>query len=175
MKTPVIKGQNFRLRPFRQSDCASLVARLNDKAIHRYTLNIPYPYSLKDAKEWIAKQLAVPAEGSDNKLTWAIEVDGQVAGEINLHRIVPNHQAKFGYWLAKEYWGQGIMTEAVSLVSKYATQKLRLRRLDAEVIVGNLASRRVLEKNGFKLEGLMRKQARKNGRLLDAWLLARVK
>ena len=89
--------------------------------------------------------------------------------------IVLGHKARFGYWLAKEHWGQGIMTEAVALVSQYASKKLRLRRLDAEVIVGNLASRRVLEKNGFKLEGLMRKQARKNGRLLDAWLLARVK
>ncbi len=174
MKAPILKGRNFRLRPFRQSDCASLVARLNDKAIHRYTLNIPYPYSLKDAKDFISKQSTVSGRQTE-KLVWAIEAGGQSVGGIDLRGIVLGHKARFGYWLAKEHWGQGIMTEAVALVSQYASKKLRLRRLDAEVIVGNLASRRVLEKNGFKLEGLMRKQARKNGRLLDAWLLARVK
>ena len=174
MKAPILKGRNFRLRPFRQSDCAFLVACLNDKAIHRYTLNIPYPYSLKDAKEWIGRQLPASDRQTD-QLVWAIEVNSQVAGAIDLRGIALNHKARFGYWLAKEHWGQGIMTEAVGLVSQYASNKLRLRRLDAQVIVGNLASRRVLEKNGFKLEGLMRKQARKNGRLLDAWLLARVK
>jgi RimJ/RimL family protein N-acetyltransferase len=76
--------------------------------------------------------------------------------------------------LGRKYWGQGIMTEAVKLVTKYAFEKLGLKRVYANVFWGNKQSARVLEKNGFKLEGRLKKYAKKGNKFLDAILFAKV-
>ncbi|MGH9968651.1 MAG: GNAT family N-acetyltransferase [Pyrinomonadaceae bacterium] len=78
------------------------------------------------------------------------------------------HMGEIGYWLAQPYWGQGIMTAAVRDYVRYAFDELRLLRLTAHVLEFNAGSARVLEKNGFKLEGRLRKHIRKDGELLDA-------
>ncbi|MGH9880451.1 MAG: GNAT family N-acetyltransferase, partial [Pyrinomonadaceae bacterium] len=77
------------------------------------------------------------------------------------------HRVEFGYWLARPYWGQGIMTDAVRVFVRYAFSELGLLRLTAHVFESNIASARVLEKNGFKLEGHLREHFIKDGKLID--------
>ena len=104
---------------------------------------------------------------------FAIAVDGSVVGAIGLHHIETNHKCELGYWLGRAYWGRGIVTAAVQLVTAHAFEKLHLQRVYAKVFPYNPTSMRVLEKAGFTLEGIMKKSHKKDGKLLDEHLYAK--
>ena len=127
-------------------------------------------FLLKEAKKWIAKNKGV----NKNELNFAVEIKGQVVGGIGLMDIKP-HKAEIGYWLARKYWSEGIMTEAVRLVTGFAFKKLKLKRVYAHVFSRNKPSQRVLEKNKYKREGLMKKYHLKDGKLFDAIIYARTR
>ena len=171
---PTIKSSLFALRPFRKGDEKSLQENINHKDIYRYTLRIPYPYTLRHAKEFVKSCLLAYKKKDAAELRFAIDVNGGVVGGIGL-REIDGHKAEIGYWLAKKDWGRGIMTAAVKLVSNYGFRQMRLRRVYAMVSAKNKASARVLEKAGFRFEGLLRKLYKKDGKLIDAMSHAKVK
>ena len=102
-------------------------------------------------------------------------IDGEVVGCVSLEQIIKNHQAELGYWLAEKYWRQGIMTKAVGQMGNYGFNKLGLKRIYAYVFPANQASAKVLLNNGFNKEGLLRKNAIKNGQPVDDYLFAKVR
>jgi RimJ/RimL family protein N-acetyltransferase len=111
------------------------------------------------------------------KPTWVnfiIEIDGRAVGSIALVKI-SGHKAEIGYWLARSYWGKGIMTSAVMKITAFAYGRLKLRRLYALVFTHNKASMRVLQKAGFKLEGKLIKNVSKGKILLDEYIFSRVR
>ncbi|MFA5318458.1 MAG: GNAT family protein [Patescibacteria group bacterium] len=175
MKIPTIKTKNFILRPFVARDAAAVAKNANDKAIGRNTTSIPYPYSLADAKEWLKKVAVRNKQCNPDTINFAIDINGEAAGSISLMKIQEGHKAEIGYWLGKEYRGGGIMGAAVAEIVKYGFKELKLRRIYGHVFTFNKISKKVLEKNGFKLEGILKKYARKNGRFIDVYLLAKVK
>ncbi len=168
-----LKGSQFTLRPFRMSDLESLVEHINDRTIARYTLRIPYPYTSLDGKDFLRKQ--TQRHKKKESLIFAIAVEGEAVGGIGLHKIEKRHKAELGYWLGREYWGQGMMTEAVHLVTTYAFEELHLKRVCAKVFPFNAASARVLEKAGYTYEGCLRKNVMKNGKVLDELVYAKVR
>lgn len=82
--------------------------------------------------------------------------------------------AEIGYWLGEPFWGRGLMTGAVGAFAGHAFETFRLRRLYARVLEWNPASMRVLEKNGFALEGRLRRSAIKDGEIADELLYAKL-
>ena len=94
----------------------------------------------------------------------------QLIGSCSLNEIllVPNLMSCFiGYSLDPSYQGKGIMTQAVGLVCEYGFRVLHLHRIEAGVMPRNIASQRVLEKNGFIREGLAKKNVHINGQWED--------
>jgi RimJ/RimL family protein N-acetyltransferase len=87
---------------------------------------------------------------------------------------VNRRSAEIGYWLGAEYLGRGIATEAVTLVTDWAFDAHGLLRVFAQPFAENLASRKVLEKAAYELEGTMRRSAIKNGKVRDQCLYARL-
>ncbi len=170
----VIHSKRFILRPFKKGDEKSLMKNINNRIIARNTLRIPYPYKLKDARWWIDHNLELNKKKKKHEINFAVEINGEVVGGIGLDKIY-DHCAEIGYWLGKKYWGQGIMTEAVKLVTKYAFEKLGLRRIYAFVFLFNKASAAVLKNAGFKYEGKLRKHVKKDNKFLDDLLFAKVK
>ncbi|HLM83672.1 MAG TPA: GNAT family N-acetyltransferase [Candidatus Bathyarchaeia archaeon] len=170
-----IKNKKFILRPFRMSDAKSVAFHVNDKAIIRNLSNLPYPYSLKDAKDWLKTKAGDYRQKEPAEIVFAIEIDGEAVGSIGLHKIVRGHKAELGYWLGKKYWGGGVMSDAVNKVVDFGFKKLNLRRIYAKVYSFNKGSMRVLEKNGFKFEGIAIKEAKKRNRFIDAHIFAKVK
>ena len=146
------------LTEFRPSDAESLVKFLNDRDIYDRTLRIPYPYTASDAEKWLGVAEKATRENGQ-PVHWAIRQQGQVIGGIGLDGFVigRSHRAEIGYWLAKPYWGKGIMTAAVKSVCRHAFENLGVVRIHAHVHSFNAASGRVLEKCGFEQEGYLRK------------------
>jgi RimJ/RimL family protein N-acetyltransferase len=158
------------LRSWQASDLESLVRYANNRNIW---LNLrdrfPHPYTLADAEAYIASVMARPVQTS-----FGIVVDGVVGGNISLHpgTDIERISAELGYWLGRPFWGRGIITEAVQATTRYGFEELKLRRVFSVPLARNVASARVLEKCGFVPEGLMRRSAIKDGRILDQHLFA---
>ncbi len=170
----IIKAKKFILRPYRSGDEESLRRNINNKKIYRYTSHIPYPYTRKHAQDWIGKNVKRAKKQKPESINFVIDLKGEVAGGIGFSKI-DDHKAEIGYWLGEKYWNQGIMTDAVKLITKFGFENLKLARIFAKVYLPNKASKKVLEKAGFKLEGILRKETKKDDKLIDVYLLAKVR
>lgn len=123
---------------------------------------LPYPYTVEDADWWL--NMVSGQEGKDG-IFRSIRVDGEIVGNISVERKadVYRRDAEIGYLLNRDQWSKGVMTQAVEQICKIAFEELDLLRITGLVYEPNAASRRVLEKNGFVLEGIMRNAVTKGG------------
>ncbi|MEA1937472.1 MAG: GNAT family protein [Patescibacteria group bacterium] len=175
MQQPTIKTKHFILRPFKMSDAESVAENVNNKNIYRHMLVIPYPYTIKDAKQWLRKVINNNRKKIPENAVFAIEIDGQAVGSISINKIEQEHKAEIGYWLGEKYQGKGIMTQAIKEITKYGFRELKLCRLYAQVFSFNEGSMRVLEKNGYKFEGTLKKEVKKDNKFLDCCLFAKTR
>ncbi|MEP6635488.1 MAG: GNAT family protein [Acidobacteriota bacterium] len=159
------------------TDKAALLEHLRTRDVYQTTLNIPHPYTEADADWWIQRRIAHRARVGREVSLAIREGQGKLIGVVSADNLDPGntHKAEIGYWLAKPFWGKGIMTDAVGTFVRYAFEQLQLLRLTAHVFEFNVGSARVLERNGFKLEGRLRRHFRKDGELLDARLYGLLK
>lgn len=168
----VLEGQRCRVRQWLKTDAESLAEFANNINIARNLRDrFPHPYSLKDARAFLKH--AVSAKDPSNL---AIETHGVAAGAIGYvqGRDVERYSAEIGYWLAEPYWGQGIVTEAVELVTRHAFEEMNLLRLFALPFADNAGSVRVLEKAGYACEGRLRASSVKYGEARDQFMFARI-
>lgn len=165
------------ISPFRLSDQSALREHLSSKEIYDTTLTIPHPFLESHAEAWLQKR--IEHAGRQEKLVaFAIrDADDNLIGGVGSDSLElgTSHRAEISYWLGVRFWGLGIMTDAVRAYVGYAFSELGLLRLTAHTFEFNVGSSRVLEKNGFKLEGLLRKHFRKDAELLDARLYGLLK
>ena len=168
----ILKSRRFILRPYRKGDEPSLIKNINHKSVSRYLKRVPYPYTKKDAAAWLRRLRTYTK--TKTAVPFAIDINGKVIGGIGLENI-EGHKAEIGYWLGKKYWGKGIMTEAVKLITNFAFKRLKLKRVYGTIFSPNKASARVLEKNGYKLEGILRKHYHKDGKIYDGLMYAKIK
>jgi len=160
------------LREWKPEDAPELTAAINNKKVlDNLRDGIPYPYTKKDADEFISGTLSAE---KDSQYAFAITYDGNVIGSIGVFRKENVHRltAELGYYIAEPYWGKGIMTEAVKRICAYIFENTNIVRIFAEPYARNAASCRVLEKAGFQFEGTLRQNAVKNGKSLDMRLYA---
>ena len=165
----------IQIRKWALSDAGALAAALsNKKILDNLRDGLPYPYTQQDAREYISAMLAAD---EDETFAFAVTADGKVIGSIGAFRQGNIHRqtAELGYYIAEEYWGQGIMTEAVRQLCEHVFAHTDILRIYAEPFAYNSASCRVLEKAGFQYEGTLRCNAVKNGKVLDMKLYARLK
>lgn len=156
-----------RIRKWELSDAKDLAAALSNKKVQDNLRDgLPYPYTEQDGKEFISAMLSAD---ENETFAFAITVDNTVIGSIGIFRQENIHRqtAELGYYIAEEYWGKGIMTEAVRQICEYVFRESDIIRIYAEPFVYNIASCRVLEKAGFQYEGTLRSNAVKNGKVMD--------
>ena len=167
-----IAGPRCTLRPFADADIPVLAPLLNNYNVSRNLSSVPYPYTDMDAKAWFERYL----EAAKNSWSLAIEAGGALVGAVGGRRLETIHCRciEFGYWLGEPFWGQGLATEAVGLFCGFLAQQPELDRLQANVYGWNPASARVLEKNGFVLEGRRPRGVCKDGQVTDLLLYGRV-
>jgi ribosomal-protein-alanine N-acetyltransferase len=107
-------------------------------------------------------------------LPFVIEVDGQIAGQLNVANILYGSvsSAVIGYWVVPEVAGRGVTPTAVALVTDYLFGALGLHRAEIDIRPENVASLRVVEKLGFRYEGLKRNYIHINGAWRDHFVFA---
>jgi len=160
------------LREWTLLDAPALAEAINNKKIlDNLRDGLPFPYTEKDAEEFISSVLSCD---KNSNFVFAILYTDRVIGSIgvyrkdNIHRIA----AELGYYIAEPYWGKGIMTRAVRRICDYVFENTDIIRIFAEPFAHNAASCRVLEKAGFRFEGVLRKNAVKNGQVIDMKMYA---
>ena len=167
-----IRIRDFLIREWRRGDEHSLVRHANNRNVWRHLRDIfPHPYTLDDAKRWIAHAAKSPTTD------FAIVVDGEAAGGIGFvpQGDIARRSAEIGYWLGEAHWGQGIATGAVRAISDYIFANFDVCRIYASVFESNPASSHVLEKAGYSCEGRLRRAVTKDGVTMDALIYALVK
>ncbi len=153
----VIEGERIILRKLKLSDVQDICENLQNKEMVKWTLNIPWPYKKQDAIKWIRKSQYRLKNKEEYTFGIILKTTTKLIGSISLmHVDYKNKNAEIGYWLGKKYWGQGFMTESVKLILKFAFGKLKLHRVYANLFEENIASKKVLKKCGFRLEGRIR-------------------
>lgn len=158
------------IRSYRKGDEAAIVHHANNRNVWRnLTDRFPHPYTFEDARRWIASAAAQQPETH-----FAITIHDEVVGGIGLELKDGNfrHTAEIGYWLGEEFWGRGIVTEAVRALTDWGFANLDVARIYAGVYDYNMASMRVLEKAGYTFEGRLRKHITKDGRTFDDLIYA---
>jgi RimJ/RimL family protein N-acetyltransferase len=169
-RLPLIDG-SLVVREWREADAEPVAVQANDRRVWLGLRDaFPHPYSVDDGRAFIARALAMSP-----RTFFAIEVAGGVAGGIGyvLHDDVERVGAEIGYWLGHGFWGRGIATRALRLVTHHAfSTHPELRRLYALPYSANPASARVLEKTGYLREGVLRQSAIKDGVVHDQFMYA---
>jgi ribosomal-protein-alanine N-acetyltransferase len=156
------------IRLWKPEDAAPLAAICNNKKIW---LNVrdtfPHPYTVTNAVEWISFTL-----NQQPIRNMAIVYKGNIAGSIGVmvKEDVYRKSIEIGYFLGEQYWGKGIATTAVGLLLEYIKSNFDVIRIYAEVFGHNASSMKVLEKNGFHLEGIRKKAVIKNNEIMDDYV-----
>ena len=163
-----LENERIRLRRLRISDVDDIVENINHKDIAKWTLNIPHPYLKQDAINFILFQRRRFRAGTFFVYGIELKSTRKVIGLIGLSQTDrKNKKSMLGYWVGKKYWNNGIATEAVRIILNFGFQELKLNRISAKTFCDAKSSQRVLEKNGFKLEGVLRKSLFKRNRYHD--------
>lgn len=173
---PVLQTKRLRLRPITPADAEDLQRAASEREVAEAMISLPHPYPEGEAERYIARQAADFA--AETAVAFALEprTAPKLGGVVEIRAIEPAHcQAELSFWLAAELWGQGYMSEALGPVLRYGFENLNLNRLYAYHMVRNPGSGRVLQKNGFVQEGLLRQRVYKAGVFEDVkiWAILR--
>jgi [ribosomal protein S5]-alanine N-acetyltransferase len=166
---PTLVGTRCTLRPLRADDAASLQRHADDPAV-AYNLfdGFPQPYTLETAQAWCTHEHLEPRFA--HVLGVVVERD-EVAGCIS---VTPQQglfgcSAVVGYWLGQAYWGRGVTSEALALMSAWAWEALPgVTRLWMPIYARNAGSQGVARRAGYRIEGRMALAILKGGRAIDA-------
>ena len=167
----IIIDDRIRLRRWQMADLDALVHHADDEQVSRGTSDrFPFPYTPADGEAFLSGRV-IDLSGP----VFAIEIDGEASGGIGARRLEGERAigAEIGYWLGRAHWGRGVMTRVVSVFAPWSIEALGISRLQATVLGFNLGSARVLEKNGFVEEGVLRRAVRKRGQIHDLRVFGR--
>ena len=159
---------NATLRPFNASDSKSIAYHANNRLVWQNLKDrFPFPYNEADAIQFIQM-----VSNSQPVTDFAIDVNGEAIGAagIIIKDDIFRGNGEIGYWIGHEYWGKGIGTTVVSELLRMALNEHKLYRVYAQVFEKNIASSRVLEKNGFIKEAILANAIVKDGSRMNLYV-----
>jgi RimJ/RimL family protein N-acetyltransferase len=165
---PTLITQRLALRELQLGDAAAIAAGAGDPRVARFLIQVPSPYPIALARRWVDARIAWWESGRGATLAITRRsATHELLGTVSLRRFARDRRAELGYWLAASAWGYGYATEAACSLVDFGFRELALARVYAQVLVGNSASMRVLEKLGMVSEGTLRQHVKKARRLQD--------
>ena len=166
---PTLETERLILNRPTENDLGDLILHLNsDNVFSENTLNIPFPYQNENAEFWIHELVNKGFEEKKN-FTFAIreKENPKLIGAIGIHLDKLHLKAEIGYWIGKEFWNKGFVTEAVREIIRFGFQDLGLNKIYATHFPHNPASGKIMQNCGMKLEATLKQEYFKNGKHLD--------
>lgn len=162
------------LEKWKKEDAYDLMRICNETDRTYLSNRLPYPYTEENAGWWL--NMVSESEGKRG-IFRSVRVDGEIVGNITVEQKedVFVKDAELGYLLLPDMWSKGIMSEAVRRICEIAFKELDVVRITGQVYEPNAASRRVLEKNGFELEGILKKAVFKEGKIWNLCVYGKTK
>lgn len=171
---PEIKVSKYLLRKAQKDDAPFFFEYLTDPETIKHTsYNVQ---NISEIETWFEDYEIMFSK--QQRISWIIEdiTTNKPIGDINFFDIQLIHQkGEIGYFLCKEYWGKGVMSEILSKILDYLFETLKTHRIQAIVIGENIGSSRLLEKNGFSVEGTLKDYKNCRGKYFDFILHSKIK
>lgn len=164
----------INLEKWKKEDAYDLMRICNETDRTYLSNRLPYPYTEENAGWWL--NMVSENEGKRG-IFRSVRVDGEIVGNITVEQKedVFVKDAELGYLLLPRMWSRGIMSEAVRQICEIAFEELDIVRITGQVYEPNAASRRILEKNGFELEGILKKAVFKEGKIWNLCVYGKTK
>lgn len=174
-KFPVLETKRLRLRQITPADANAILKYLSDTEVMKYYGLEPFN-SVNDALNEISWYQSILEKKTG--IRWGISIKGQeeIIGSCGFLNIVSEHfRTDIGIELSKEYWGQGIASEAFTAIITYGFEHLKLRRIQALIEPQNISSQKLAENKGFIREGLLRNYEYTCGKFDDLYMYSLLK
>ena len=170
-----LETEHLHLRPLTLDDANFVFQHFSDPAVTHYLLDEPPLTDYEQAKALIEFYLE-PEHESYNRWGIVLKAASRLIGTCGFRRWDRrNFRAEIGYDLGQAYWGQGIMTEALRAAIRFGFEQMELNRIEAVIYVENSRSIRLLQRLGFRQEGLLRNYHYLNSQFYDHWLFSLLK
>lgn len=151
-----LEGRNICFKPLNINDVQEIHNYASDEEVSRF-IGWQLMKNLNDTREHIEQMLKRESAGTHLYASVVLKSTGSIIGTGMIFNFDQEAKhAEIGYVLHKNFWGRGYGTEAVNLMSNFIFESLNLHKIHARVVDANIASIRVLERNGFKLEGRLK-------------------
>ena len=173
---PLDRSARLYLFPVSSRDVVDIQHYAADRAVADTMISVPHPYPAGEAARYVEQHSADMTRKCSFTFVLRERESENFAGIIELRAIDKEHaQGELSFWLARPAWDQGYMQEALPVVVAFAFDRVGLNRLYAYHMLRNPGSGRILEKTGFRQEGLLRQRVRKWGVFEDValWALLR--
>jgi len=162
-----LETERLILRPVEESDALDLCPIMNDPEVTQNLL-LPHPYTEERAILWIRNAREALERRERYEMAVVPKDVGRAIGICSLYRVSWEHlSAEIVYWIGKDHWGKGYVTEAARRMLEYAFAELGLERICVGCFTRNKASERVIEKLGFQYEGIARGEFKKGDERFD--------
>jgi [ribosomal protein S5]-alanine N-acetyltransferase len=172
---PTIETSRLILREVTNEDAHDMLKYLSDYNVMKHMGLEPFQTE-KDVWDEINWYNSIFKEGTGIRWGITLKESGVVIGSCGFHNMLSKHyRAEVGYELSKEYWGNGIASETLQAVVKYGYQHFQLERIEALIEPDNIASQKLVEKVGFKREGLLRHYEFSCGKFDDLYMYSLLK
>ncbi|MBF9072499.1 GNAT family N-acetyltransferase [Streptacidiphilus fuscans] len=172
MEPTTLETPRLHLRQFTEADIDTITEVCQDVQLQRMT-SVPVPYTRAHAEGFV-REIIPQGWITETLLNFGVfrkDTDALVASVgIHGHRFRTDGNAEIGYWTAPEQRRQGFTAEAVAVVCDWAFTELDVVRMEWRAVAGNVGSRAVAEKVGFRFEGTLRGATVHRGRRRDAWI-----
>ena len=166
-KIQPIQTDRLLLRAITMKDATDIFAYASDPEVTKYVRFVTHK-SIKDTHAFILRVQSSYRKGITPLWGMELKASGRIIGALGfLQWPNPDERAELGYVINRNYWGKGLVTEAAAALVDFAFRKMKVNRIEAGTIVEHRASQRVLEKLGFKIEGVLRQRELIKGRFPD--------
>src|SRR5699024_599050 len=172
---PILETERLTLRRVTQEDASDLLAYLSDVDVMKY-YGLESFKSIYDALDEISWYNSIFEKGTG--IRWGITLKGQekIIGSCGFfNRVAQHYRAELGFELSKEHWGKGIASEAIKTVICYGFEQMNLQRIEALIEPPNIPSQKVVERQGFIREGLLRNYEYTCGKFDDLYMYSLLK
>jgi ribosomal-protein-alanine N-acetyltransferase len=148
----VFNTRHLKFNITSETDLPDIRKCLNDPFIAEWIYFIPHPYTQENAKAWIERAQNGFKRSEEWLFSARLKKGDAYVGSINLHRREKG-VLEMGFWLGKEFRGQGYSAEMAQAALQYAFDVLKAKKVFATTALNNIASQRVLGKCGFVKTG----------------------